>query len=144
MSAMALLLVLITAVCCRAQSSWVTDILQNTNAYRKTKGKPALILADDVSTQAQKHTDHMASGKVPMGHDGFQERVQALRSGKIFISGAAENVAHGYHTAQSVVEGWIKSPMHRQNLLGNYTHIGIGVAKAADGSYYFTQLFIKK
>jgi hypothetical protein len=38
---------------------------------------------------------------------------------------AGENVAEGYPTPQAMFEGWMKSPGHRANILGNYTDIGI-------------------
>ena len=38
-----------------------------------------------------------------------------------------ENIAAGYMTAQEVVDGWMNSPGHRENILNpNYTEIGVG------------------
>jgi uncharacterized protein YkwD len=40
------------------------------------------------------------------------------------------------------VEGWMDSPGHRRNILErNYNRTGLGVAMAADGRVYITQLF---
>jgi uncharacterized protein YkwD len=125
-------------------SSITDDILKYTNEYRKSKGKPALVMDDAATKQAMQHASNMASGKTPFGHQGFAERVKALGSGSVFISAAAENVAYGYLSAREVVDGWIKSSVHRKNMLGNFTQIGIGVEKAKDGNLYFVQLFIKK
>lgn len=53
---------------------------------------------------------------------------------------AAENIAKGYGTAQAVVQGWMNSPGHRQNILNcNYTDIGVGYV--ASGGPYWTQDF---
>ncbi|WP_244312629.1 CAP domain-containing protein [Microbispora hainanensis] len=53
---------------------------------------------------------------------------------------AAENIAKGYGTAQAVVQGWMNSPGHRQNILNcNYTDIGVGYVAA--GGPYWTQDF---
>jgi uncharacterized protein YkwD len=39
---------------------------------------------------------------------------------------------------------WMNSPGHRANILSpSYNQIGVGVAKAANGTYYWTQMFIK-
>jgi hypothetical protein len=38
---------------------------------------------------------------------------------------AGENVAEGYPTPQAMFDGWMKSPGHRANILGDYTDIGI-------------------
>lgn len=53
---------------------------------------------------------------------------------------AAENIAKGYSTAQAVVQGWMNSPGHRQNILNcSYTDIGVGYVAA--GGPYWTQDF---
>lgn len=55
---------------------------------------------------------------------------------------AAENIAAGYPTPEDVVNGWMNSPGHRDNILGeSFTHIGVGLA---DNSYHWTQMFIGK
>ena len=120
------------------------EILRYTNEFMQSKGKPALIMEDIINEQAEKHAIKMAKGKTPFGHQGFQDRVKAIQSKIGFTSAAAENVAYGNMTAKEVVQGWIKSPTHRKNLLGSYTHIGIGVAEGKNGRLYFTQLFIRK
>ena len=55
---------------------------------------------------------------------------------------AAENVAYGYNVT-SVVDAWMNSPGHRANILGDFTHIGVGVAKGSDGQLYYVQNFGK-
>ncbi|MBO4353619.1 MAG: LysM peptidoglycan-binding domain-containing protein [Clostridia bacterium] len=53
---------------------------------------------------------------------------------------AGENIAKGYTTPQSVVDGWMNSSGHRANILGaSYKQIGVGYV--ADGNYW-TQMFI--
>ncbi|RUR12193.1 hypothetical protein ELY15_05865 [Legionella sp. km772] len=59
------------------------------------------------------------------------------------ITAAGENIAFGYRTAQEVVKGWLSSPGHRGNILGNYNFMGIGIARDGRGRIYFTQIFIK-
>lgn len=60
------------------------------------------------------------------------------------FSAAAENIAYGQRTAQEVVNSWMNSPGHRANILSSsYTHTGVGVAKKANGTLYFTQVFLK-
>ena len=58
---------------------------------------------------------------------------------------AGENIAYGQPTAASVMTGWMNSPGHKANILSkNYTEIGVGAAKKADGTIYWTQQFIGK
>lgn len=54
----------------------------------------------------------------------------------------AENVALGYPNAETVVEGWMNSHGHRQNILdAGVVETGIAVAKSATGGLYYCQVF---
>ena len=57
-----------------------------------------------------------------------------------------ENIAYnqGFDDPSGfAVERWMGSSMHRANILNSqFTRSGIGVARAADGSIYFTQVFM--
>ena len=60
------------------------------------------------------------------------------------FSSAAENIAYGQRTAQEVMTAWMNSPGHRANILSKtVSHIGVGAAKAANGTLYWTQMFLK-
>jgi len=85
----------------------------------------------------------MASGRTGFGHEGFEERVATISKTKGRVAGAAENVAYGTLDAEAVVNGWIKSPGHRKNMLGDYNLIGIGAADKGRITF-FTQVFIKQ
>lgn len=67
-----------------------------------------------------------------------------LESYGLKFSSAAENIAYGQKTAQAVMDAWMNSPGHKANILSKtVTQIGVGCAKASNGTLYFTQLFIK-
>jgi uncharacterized protein YkwD len=59
-----------------------------------------------------------------------------------------ENIAwlRGFEDpAQHVVQNWMRSPGHRENILrAGYKESAIGIAASADGSLYFTQVFIRR
>lgn len=62
----------------------------------------------------------------------------------IRFSAAGENIAQGQRTAQEVVNGWMNSPGHRANILSSvYNQIGVGAAKASNGTITWTQMFVK-
>jgi uncharacterized protein YkwD len=77
-------------------------------------------------------------------HQGFSENIfqNNLYSSITYINGVPN-----YHwnsleeIAKTTVEGWMKSPGHRENLLGYHTSEGIGVAIASDDKVYITQNF---
>lgn len=55
---------------------------------------------------------------------------------------AGENIAYGYPSPQSVVNGWMNSEGHRKNILsGSFSKIGIGCFESG-GILYWTQFFI--
>ena len=122
------------------------SVHQQINQYRKSRKLPPLALDSRISEQARLHSEAMASGRVTFGHSGFEGRVKAL-SKSITYRAAGENVAYnqGYSNPdQQAVQGWLKSPGHYKNIVGNFDITGIGVAKNAKGEYYFTQIFVKR
>lgn len=129
----------------RAQTgSMESEIIALVNKNRAKKDLPPLKQNDAIADAAEKHSRNMAKGKIPMGHDGFDERMGKLLKELAPANGAAENVAMGANSAEEVVALWMKSPGHRKNILGTYTHTGVGIVKGSDGNLYFTQIFINK
>ena len=60
------------------------------------------------------------------------------------FSAGGENIAYGQRTASEVMNSWMNSAGHKANILSqSFSHIGIGVAKAANGTLYWTQMFMK-
>ena len=58
---------------------------------------------------------------------------------------AAENagLTNRAEPARAILDGWIASPVHRSNLHAPpFNHTGVGIAQAADGTFYFTQLYL--
>lgn len=120
------------------------QILYYTNKFRHSKSLPPLQLEESISREARSHSRDMANGRTGFGHQGFDERVDHVTKKLGRVASAAENVAYGNLDAESVVKGWIKSPGHRKNMLGNYNLIGIGAARGKGNITFFTQVFIKK
>lgn len=119
------------------------SIHQKINAYRASRGLTALSLNATISNVARTHSQNMASGTVPFGHQGFDTRVQTLSKTFTFRS-AGENVAYNFgfsDPATTAVDGWLKSQGHLNNIIGAYNLTGIGVARNSKGEYYFTQIF---
>jgi uncharacterized protein YkwD len=116
------------------------------NAFRKKKGKPALVWNEEIYKSCLAHSQAMAQGKERFGHGGFSARVAALWE-TVGSGQAAENVHYhggdwGKTHAETAVESWIDSPGHNKNMRGEFTHSAIAVAKNKRGNYYFTQIFL--
>jgi uncharacterized protein YkwD len=134
------------------RSTRISDLEQQAfseiNQYRINQGLPALTWNDAAAEQARAHSNDMAAGTVPFGHQGMDQRLDAIR-GKLpsmRLTVLAENVAlnKGYRDpAHDAVQGWIESPGHHENIVGKFTLTGVGAAVSADGTYYFTQIFLR-
>ncbi|MEH1904904.1 MAG: CAP domain-containing protein [Nostoc sp.] len=119
------------------------SVFDQINNYRVSQGLPKLIRNSAIDNQARIHSQDIANGKVPFGHTGFPERVNAIG---ISYKAAGENVASngGYpNPAKIAVQGWLKSPGHLGNIRGNYDKTGIGVATKDGREIYFTQIFLR-
>ncbi|MFC7319552.1 CAP domain-containing protein [Halobacillus campisalis] len=58
---------------------------------------------------------------------------------------AGENIAAGQRSPEQVVEGWMNSPGHRENIMKeDFTHIGVGYVEESGDRYgtYWTQHFM--
>ncbi|AFZ24211.1 uncharacterized protein with SCP/PR1 domains [Cylindrospermum stagnale PCC 7417] len=119
------------------------SVFQQINQYRASLGLPALTRNSAIDSQARNHSQNMAKGTVPFGHNGFQQRVQAIA---IPYSAVAENIAYNQGSsdpATQAVKSWLNSPGHLANIKGNYNLTGIGVASNSQGKIYFTQIFLR-
>lgn len=119
----------------------VNDVHTYTNSFRKSKGLAPLKIDEQLNAIAQKHSENMAARKVPFGHAGFDKRNKLANTAHPSLLYFAENVAYGPTTGKDAVKLWENSAGHRKNMLGKYTLIGIGIAKAKNGSIYYTQIF---
>jgi uncharacterized protein YkwD len=108
--------------------------------YRQSLNLPPLTIDPTVSAQARAHSQEMAqSGTLSHTMDSVDRQRK--------YPTAAENIASIQADPQPdliAVQDWLASPAHKQHILGNYNLTGIGVAKNAQGEYFFTQIFINK
>lgn len=98
------------------------------NAARAQAGLPALSVSPTLNRMAAwKSEDSSASGAGfshtdSLGRSPFQ---RAIDCG--YASGAAENIAYGYSSAEATYSAWMQSAGHRANILnGSYLAMGVG------------------
>lgn len=121
------------------------EIHRRINAFRESQGLEPLALNPLISEQARLHSVEMSQTPNTISHKNFDERIAELRK-QLPYQGSAENVAANLNYKNPGVEaaeGWINSPSHRKNILGDYNQTGIGIAQTEDGRYFFTQIFWK-
>jgi len=138
---MLLLISLLSAFTVSEELSLVKEVHFYTNSFRKSHGLGALSTDEQLNAIAQQHSENMAAGKIPFGHAGFDKRSKLVVTAHPAMNYFAENVANGPASGKEVVKLWENSSGHRKNMLGKYTHIGIGIAKDKNGKRYYTQIF---
>lgn len=112
------------------------------DGQRTSNGCAVLTVNDQLTTAARNHSQWMAQtgtfSHTGSGGSNFVARAKAAG----YAQPSAENIAMGYRTAAQVVDGWMNSPGHRANIVNCKSKtVGVGVAFAADGSPYYTQVF---
>lgn len=107
-----------------------TDLLTYTNQNRLSNGLPALSVSSQLNTAAQNKANHMIANNywAHIAPDGTTPWYFFDQAGYTYLV-AGENLAYGFDTSQGVVNGWMASPSHRDNiLLPDYEEVGFGIA----------------
>ena len=119
------------------------DVLDLVNAHRRGHGCGDLGLDDRLTAAARGHADDMAehgyfAHRSPAG-DRAGDRIRAEGyAWRLF----AENIARGQDTAAEVVDDWMNSPSHRENILACRLHdLGVGLTLDAGRTPYWVQNF---
>ncbi|WP_229067894.1 CAP domain-containing protein [Actinoplanes sp. DH11] len=118
------------------------QVVRLTNDKRRAAGCPALSVEPDLITASLRQSWYMARTRLfsHVWRDGSTFVARSRVAG--YPTPAGENIGWGYRTAREVVEAWMDSPGHRANILNcGAKAIGTGVAYAADGTPYYTQVF---
>ncbi|SDI61413.1 CAP domain-containing protein [Winogradskyella thalassocola] len=118
------------------------EIMELINAYRITEGLDPLQNHATVKAVAFTHTDYMIEAN-NVSHDNFFLRKQSLQA-NADANLVTENVAYGFSSAESVVNAWIASPSHRENIEGDFTDFDVSAEQNSAGKWYFTNIFIKR
>ena len=115
------------------------------NGYRQSNGRSALSYSSTIASIARLHSQRMANGTVPFGHDGFDARFSEIGTYMTVVR-MSENVSWNSGYADPPYQayvGWVNSPGHYANLMDSQVNItGVGAAQAASGAWYFTQIFV--
>lgn len=114
------------------------------NDHRLGSGLSTLEWNDAIAGQCRSHSRDMASGTVPFGHGGFDQRIANILA-LVSFSLAGENLAlisEYPNPAEKALQNWLNSQDHLENIEGNFDLTGVGVAKKGDNTYYITQIFV--
>ena len=118
----------------------INEVYEITNNYRSLVGVPSLTLdsslVEAANIRAKELSDSFSHTR-PNGSSCFT----LLSELGISYGTAGENIAAGYSSSQSVMEGWRSSSGHYQNIISSkFKKIGIGV-NIINNQYYWVQIF---
>jgi len=117
------------------------------NATRAEHDRETLRRLPALDAVAREHSADMAARHY-LSHDtpeGLNPVDRIQRGGVDGMTLAGENVGltNRADPNREIVEGWIASPVHRSNLLHPaFNTTGVGIARAVDGTLYYTQVFV--
>lgn len=127
------------------ESSQAVEILNLVNQERKKAGVPALTLSEKLTSIANTKAKDMAD-KNYFSHESptYGSPFDMLKHFGVSYSYAGENIAAGQKTAAEVMNSWMNSSGHRQNILNkNYTQLGVGYTQGGQYGTEWVQLFIR-
>jgi uncharacterized protein YkwD len=112
------------------------------NKERARMGLPPLHLDRLLIAAAQEHAQDMAERRT-LTHEGADGSTPAQRSERqgYRYKQLGENVAAGQRTVQEVMQNWMQSPPHRQNILGDFSDMGAARAYDTGGATYWCVVF---
>jgi uncharacterized YkwD family protein/spore coat assembly protein SafA len=125
--------------------SFESEVIRLINKERTSRGLPALTANWQLSRVARYKSQDMID-KNYFAHQSptYGSPFDMMEAFGLRFSAAAENIAYGQRTAQEVVNAWMNSPGHRSNILSrSYSQTGVGCAKKANGTLYWTQMFMR-
>jgi uncharacterized protein YkwD len=123
-------------------SEYEQMILDLVNKERAKEKLPELKPNAILFKMAREHSANMAKqGKQDHFLDGKGPLERAKDAG--YKGAVGENVAAAsFDTPADVVQGWMESKGHRENILRKeFVEIGVGMARSDKGDYYFTLTF---
>lgn len=120
----------------------IRDLLSRHNAIRSERDLPPLSFSPTLSEAAREQVAGMIElGKVRhRGVDGSTPADRVKQTGYPYQT-VGENVAAGQETAEEVMTGWMDSPGHRRNILGDFQELGAARDEDPNGRPYWCVVF---
>ncbi len=125
------------------QSSYAKQVLDLVNEERLKVGRSPLTYDTQLETAANIRAVEIKQSFSHTRPDGTSCFTTLDEIGYKY-GYAGENIAYGQKSPQEVVEAWMNSQGHRENILNeNFTHLGVGVYESGS-IIYWAQMFASK
>lgn len=122
------------------------EVLSLVNQERSKIGLKPLEMDWELSRVARMKSQDMAQ-KNYFSHTSptYGSPFDMMKQFGINFRTAGENIASGQQTPKEVMESWMNSQGHRENILKpDYTHLGVGYYRGGSYGHMWTQMFIAK
>lgn len=122
---------------------YANAVLTLVNEERAKVGAPALTLDGTITAAAKIRAKECATSFSHTRPDG-SSCFTALDEAGASYGACGENIAAGYWSPESVVQGWVNSPGHYANMIdSSYTRMGLGCWYDSESDYgmYWAQMF---
>ncbi len=109
-------------------------LLASTNTQRLSYGKTTLAINDQLNQAAQTKANDMVARNY-WSHDtpDGQEPWVFINGAGYSYTKAGENLAYGFSSSDTTVNGWMNSPTHKDNLLdSDFVEVGFGFANGSN------------
>ncbi|MDQ0159783.1 CAP domain-containing protein [Alkalibacillus salilacus] len=125
--------------------SFEEQVVNLVNEEREKRGLQPLTRSQELSNVARDKSQDMANqGYFSHQSPTYGSPFDMMSDYGIDYRRAGENIAQGQRSPESVMQGWMNSEGHRENILNDqFTHIGVGYVES-QGTTYWTQMFITK
>jgi len=120
----------------------ITELIGALNRERNLAGMSPLKIVPKLTKAARVHVHDMAEHETlsHQGSDGTTPAQRVKQQGYPYQK-TGENIARGQSTSEAVMQSWMQSPGHRQNILGDFTEVGAARASSKSGTPYWCVVF---
>ena len=124
-------------------SSYGSEVTDLVNQQRSAQGLSPLSYDSELTKLAQLKAEDMAENNY-FSHQSptYGSAFDMMQSAGVSYRSAGENIARGQKTPAAVMDSWMNSQGHRENILSlSYTSIGVGYAVDDSGRACWVQIF---
>ncbi|MGI6730930.1 MAG: CAP domain-containing protein [Anaerovoracaceae bacterium] len=125
--------------------SYEQQVVDLVNSERAKVGLPALKMNTKLAGVAEKKAEDLRDNNY-FAHNSptYGSPFDMMRQFGVTYTTAGENIARGQKTPAAVMNGWMNSQGHKENILNsNFTEIGVGYVTDSNGTTYWVQMFIR-
>lgn len=120
--------------------AYAEEIVDLVNKERIKNGLSKVSLRNDITALANERAKELKTLYSHTRPDGTNITTKIIN--ELIASSAAENIANGQTTPEQVMNDWMNSKVHRENILSpKYDGLGVGYYES-NGICYWVQLFV--